>query len=125
MSAGLAEHSVGTTVWIDTQPRLANPSSVSRCAWFSTAMSRYVFDLHDNGPAEWDADQLHDADRDAIERRARELIEDAQRRQRARDGSASMTTVFVHEAGDGIVLTAYGRPGQDLQLVWTSSGDRR
>lgn len=81
-------------------------------------MPRYTFDVHDNGPAEWGEETLDGAGRDEIERHARRLIGQAQARQREHDETESLITVFVHHEGDGIVLTAYGRPGEDVRLVW-------
>ncbi|MCE4226526.1 hypothetical protein HCU64_22540 [Methylobacterium sp. C25] len=83
-------------------------------------MSRFIFDVHDDGPIEWGETSYEFADRAEIERRVQQLVEEAQTRQKARGCSPPLTTVFVHEDGGGIVLTAYARPGEDLRLVWAS-----
>ncbi|GEP11095.1 hypothetical protein [Methylobacterium gnaphalii] len=81
-------------------------------------MPRFIFDVHDDGPAEWGDESLEGAGRNEIERRARELIAEAQARQVARGSQCVTTTVYVYHEGDAIVLTAYGRVGQDVRIVW-------
>ncbi|MCE4226190.1 hypothetical protein HCU64_20785 [Methylobacterium sp. C25] len=83
-------------------------------------MSHYIFDVHDDGPVEWGDTSYKFADRADIERHVRQLVEEAQTRQKTRGRSPPLTTVFVHEDGGGIVLTAYARPGENLRLVWAS-----
>ncbi|GLS42593.1 hypothetical protein GCM10007884_05780 [Methylobacterium brachythecii] len=85
-------------------------------------MTRYIFDVHDDGPANWGEETLEGADPQEIERRARELIQETQARQLARGSAKLLTTVFVHQVGNGIVLMAYGREGDDVRIRWTPSG---
>lgn len=82
-------------------------------------MTRYTFDVVDDGPVEWDDEGIVFADHCEIELHVRALIVEAQKRQVDRGSLDVLTTVFVHPVGgSGILLTATARPGEEVSLVW-------
>ena len=81
-------------------------------------MPHYYFNVHDNGPAQWD-DVGHEYNwRNDIEAHAVRLIVAARIRQKVRRDIGVTTSVLVHYDDGGLALTVIARPGRDMQFIW-------
>lgn len=78
-------------------------------------MSRYFFDVHNIGPAEWDDDGLECADRSEVEARVRQV---AQANADRHDGGRAPVTISVLNDNQEIVLMALVDANKALKLVW-------
>lgn len=82
-------------------------------------MPLYYFNVHDDGPPQWDDVGQEYIWRRPIEDHARSLIVAAQVRQKERGKIGITTTVIVHYDDGDITLIVTGRLGRDPSLVWS------
>ncbi|WP_183503329.1 hypothetical protein [Methylobacterium brachythecii] len=83
-----------------------------------SAMPKYFFNVHDNGPPHWDDTGLELTWRDDIAAHALRLIVAAKTRQKSRGDIGVTTTVIVHFEEGSVALTAIARPGRNVLFVW-------
>jgi hypothetical protein len=83
-------------------------------------MSRYTFDVHDDGPAHWADDSRECGSRGDIELFARRLLNEAHTRQADRDSFGEITTVMVLRECGGVVLNAHAKRGGHVNITWAS-----